>query len=244
VSKLIVRGAIIGCLGLTTAASAIELPDEILFCRTVADAVERAECYDRAVDALKRPSEVPETVATTPPPPPTPIPPAGPESLPDAVATRAAPSEPPAEVEAPEPVEGPIADTRVSTHQASELEQQVADLEQQVALLEQGATDQPSEPVSSEDLFGKDESATRNVIKKIFGLGDIEQIQATVAEVKRTPYGKLVIVLDNGQIWTQLDSSRLTVRSGDGVLIKSARLGSFLLEKQTGSRSIRVKRVD
>ena len=50
--------------------------------------------------------------------------------------------------------------------------------------------------------------------------------------------------LDNAQIWEQLDSSRLTLKTGEGILIKSARLGSFLLEKQTGSRSIRVKRID
>jgi len=243
VSKLIVRCITVGCLGITTVASAIQLPDEILFCRTVADAVERTECYDRAVDALRRQSEGPETVATTPPPSATPMPPAGPESLPDAVATPA-PNEPPTEVEPSESSQESVPDTLVSGDQVNDLEQQVADLEQQVALLEQGTTEQPSESVSPEDLFGKDESATRSLIKKMFGIGDIAQIQATVTEVKRTPYGKLVMALDNGQIWTQLDSSRLTVKTGDGILIRSAKLGSFLLEKQTGSRNIRVKRVD
>lgn len=238
--KLMVRCIILAGWGFTTAAIAMELPEQILACRTVADAIERADCYDRAVDALAQPAEIPEPLATTPPTPPTPPKPPKPQSSPTpsiaptlSVAAEPVPTDPEAEV--------------------VELKQQVADLEQQVAILAQkeareAETESTTEPgsasVSPEDLFGREETESRDTIRELFGLRDVDQIEATLAEVKRTPYGKLVLVLENGQIWTQIDTNRLRVKPGDGVRIKAARFGSFLLEKQTGSLLIRVKRVD
>jgi hypothetical protein len=238
--KLMVRCIILAGWGFTTAAIAIELPEQILACRTIADAIARAECYDRAVDALAQPAEIPEPLATTPPKPPAPPKPPKPKSSPTpsiaptlSVAAEPAPTDPEAEV--------------------VELKQQVADLEQQVAIPAQketreAETESTTEPgsafVSPEDLFGKEDTESRETVRKLFGLRDVDEIEATLAEVKRTPYGKLVLVLDNGQIWAQIDTNRLRVKPGDAVRIKAARLGSFLLEKQTGSRLIRVKRVD
>jgi hypothetical protein len=68
-------------------------------------------------------------------------------------------------------------------------------------------------------------------------------LHASLKEVDQNPHGKLVLHLDNGQIWRQLDSSRLPVRSGERVVIRSASMGSHLLEKASGSRKIRVKRI-
>ncbi len=236
--KLTIPCIILAGWGFTTAAIAVELPEQILACRTVADAVARAECYDRAVDALQPPAEIPDALATTPPTPPEPPKPPESQSSPT-------PSIAPTLSVAAEPV------PKAPEAEVVELKQQVADLEQQVAILaekdnrEAESTTEPgSASVSPEDLFGREETESRATIQKLFGLRDVDQIEATLAEVKRTPYGKLVMVLDNGQIWTQIDTNRLRVKPGDGVRIRTARLGSFLLEKQTGSLLIRVKRVD
>lgn len=98
--------------------------------------------------------------------------------------------------------------------------------------------------VSGEALFGKDKSSTRSMIEEAFGVSDVNYIEATVTRVERTPHGKLMLLLDNGHIWTQIDSARLSLRPGDGVRIEGAMSGSFLLQKQSGSRKLRVKRID
>ncbi|MDA0978334.1 MAG: hypothetical protein O3B72_07250 [Proteobacteria bacterium] len=81
-----------------------------------------------------------------------------------------------------------------------------------------------------------------------FGLGpelrqDALSMVADVTSVSRNAYGKLEITLANEQVWHQLDTGRLPLRVGDAVVIEEASLGSFLLEKRSGSRRIRVKRV-
>lgn len=68
-------------------------------------------------------------------------------------------------------------------------------------------------------------------------------ITAVVLNVERNRYGKLTLQLDNNQIWRQLDSAKLHIRVSDEVLIRTAALGSHLLEKSSGSRTIRVQRL-
>lgn len=66
-------------------------------------------------------------------------------------------------------------------------------------------------------------------------------LEATVAGVDRDPYGKLVVTLDNGQVWSQLDTRRLRLTSGDAVRIEPAVAGSHLLEKLPDSPKMRVR---
>lgn len=54
----------------------------------------------------------------------------------------------------------------------------------------------------------------------------------------------MLITLDNGQVWKQVDSSSLRLRVGDAVEIERASLGSFMLKKQGSKRSMRVSRED
>lgn len=68
-------------------------------------------------------------------------------------------------------------------------------------------------------------------------------MNTSLLRVERNARGKMTLYLTNDQVWRQLDSSRLPLKSGEAIVIKEASLGSHLLEKQTGSRSIRVKRV-
>jgi hypothetical protein len=98
--------------------------------------------------------------------------------------------------------------------------------------------------VAAESLFGRDQSEAKDMIEQAFGVEKLDGIDVQVSRVERSAYGKLILALDNGQIWMQLDSSHLSLRPGDGVRIRAAAAGSYLLEKQTGSRRIRVRRVD
>lgn len=72
----------------------------------------------------------------------------------------------------------------------------------------------------------------------------IEQVEATVTDVRESAGKKLIVVLDNGQVWRQQDNKTLRLENGEAVIVRKASLGSFLLEKESGSRSIRVKLVN
>jgi len=70
-----------------------------------------------------------------------------------------------------------------------------------------------------------------------------DTISATIAEVQSGAYGKLLITLDNGQVWKQNDSHRVYWNSGDQVTVERALLGSFFMKSANGGRNIRVKRI-
>ena len=72
----------------------------------------------------------------------------------------------------------------------------------------------------------------------------IEQIAATVTDVRESADKKLIVSLDNGHVWRQLDNKSLHLGNGEAVIVRKASLGSYRLEKASGSRSIRVKRAD
>jgi hypothetical protein len=69
-----------------------------------------------------------------------------------------------------------------------------------------------------------------------------EEIKAVVISIKKTPYGKLIINLSNGQQWRQNDSERMSLRKSDTVVITRGAFNSFLLKKDGQNRTIRVKR--
>lgn len=56
------------------------------------------------------------------------------------------------------------------------------------------------------------------------------QISGRVAEVSRRPTGELVVTLEGGQVWAQIDiETKAVLKPGDSVTIKKAALGSYLL---------------
>ena len=69
-----------------------------------------------------------------------------------------------------------------------------------------------------------------------------KEIKAIVISIKKTPYGKLIINLSNGQQWRQNDSERISLKQGDKIVIRRGVFNSFLLKKDGTNRSIRVKR--
>ncbi|MEZ5551163.1 MAG: hypothetical protein R3E82_09765 [Pseudomonadales bacterium] len=100
----------------------------------------------------------------------------------------------------------------------------------------------PTTSLTPTEMFGREESASRDLVKEVIGSTQLDFIEAEVAVVQRTAYGELIIELDNGQLWRQIDSRSLRLKPGERVRISAASIGSFLLEKVSGSTSIRVRR--
>lgn len=70
-----------------------------------------------------------------------------------------------------------------------------------------------------------------------------DSINAAITSVQAGAYGKLVLALDNGQVWRQSDSARVNWSQGDKVLVERGLFGSFFMKDADGGRKIRVRRV-
>jgi hypothetical protein len=98
--------------------------------------------------------------------------------------------------------------------------------------------------LSQEDLFGKTGDEVGRTVEEATGSERIDSLSATVTKLQQYSYNKVLITLDNGQLWRQIDTSNLRLRAGDAVVIERAALGSFMLKKQGSKRSMRVSRED
>ena len=84
------------------------------------------------------------------------------------------------------------------------------------------------------DDFGLTEAAKRARDPERAKEEKSESVTATVAAVGRRPAGELVVTLDNGQVWTQVEvDQRARVAAGDTVTIKRGALSSYLLVTQS-----------
>lgn len=101
----------------------------------------------------------------------------------------------------------------------------------------------PAPEMSPDELFGKDAVEVRETVQKATGTSEIDQITSLVSSVRSSAAGKAVITLDNGQVWTQIDNTKLRLSNFDQVTIRRASMGSFMLRKVDSKTSIRVKRI-
>ena len=69
-----------------------------------------------------------------------------------------------------------------------------------------------------------------------------DSIVANVHSVRKNPFKKYIITLDNGQVWKQFDSTSLRITVGETVIIKRGTLGAFFLGKDGVHKRLRVKR--
>ena len=98
--------------------------------------------------------------------------------------------------------------------------------------------------LNQEDLFGKTATEVERTVEEATGDERIDSLSATVTRLREYTFDKVLITLDNGQVWKQVDASRLRLRVGDAVEIERASLGSFMLRKKGSKRSMRVSRED
>ena len=101
----------------------------------------------------------------------------------------------------------------------------------------------PTAP-DAQSLFGTNDAEAKRIVETSLAIEQINQIEAVVADVRESATKKLTVTLDNGHIWRQIDNKPMRLKRGETVIVRKASLGSFLMEKQSGSRSIRVKRVN
>jgi len=98
-------------------------------------------------------------------------------------------------------------------------------------------------PLSKEEKFGLRGELKQEKAQKVPELQELEQLQAHVTSVYSKPHGELVVTLENGQVWTEIQTnSGARVKAGEQITIKPGALGSFLLVAPNG-RSTKVTRV-
>ena len=97
----------------------------------------------------------------------------------------------------------------------------------------------PRDPVSRSEDYGKPPPPRASEVK---------EITATVVEFSKTPRGRAVFVLDNGQTWRQLDADTTEVREADSgrpmrVSIETGVFGSYNLVIEGRAGSVKVRRL-
>lgn len=105
-------------------------------------------------------------------------------------------------------------------------------------------TTEPPAAVSSESLFGRDAVQTSAVLQQQTGISPPQSVDAEIRSTNWRADGMLLLNLQNGQQWEQIDGRPLPLAPGDTIRIRKAAFGSYLLYKQSGGRSIRVRRID
>jgi hypothetical protein len=94
------------------------------------------------------------------------------------------------------------------------------------------------------DLFGRSSDAAAAELGTAAGVVPLRELTARLTAVERAPDGRLLLTLDNGQAWSQVDSRRATLQAGDEVRIRRAAFGSYLLSMIDDRRSaLRVRRI-
>jgi len=65
---------------------------------------------------------------------------------------------------------------------------------------------------------------------------EVKELRASITKISNKPYGEVVLELDNGQVWEQLEArSTFVIKAGEGVVIKPAKFGSFILTTDAGA---------
>jgi hypothetical protein len=120
----------------------------------------------------------------------------------------------------------------------------ITDDQQRLACYDSLAPTPAAAGTTPEALFGLEAQQSAALLQQRLGDTPMESLQQVVSTISTNRNGKLRLRLDNGQVWEQTDSDRLALKPGDAVTIRRAALGSFLLSRTSGGRSIRVRRGD
>ncbi len=68
------------------------------------------------------------------------------------------------------------------------------------------------------------------------------QFESRVSSTEKGNFGRLIVHLENGQVWRQVDSKRLVLRRGQAVTVTRGVMNSFFLGATDGRNRVRVKR--
>lgn len=81
-------------------------------------------------------------------------------------------------------------------------------------------------------------------LKKPDPVDELQEITSTVQSAVLDKRKKLLITLDNGQQWQQIDQGYLKIKAGDRCTVSRGAIGSFLLGVEGVTKTIRVRRVE
>lgn len=123
---------------------------------------------------------------------------------------------------------------------------QIEDIAERVACYDEivDSQSEPDEVPDAQSLFGKNDADAKRIVETTLDIEQIDRVEAVITDVRESANRKLVVTLDNGQTWRQLDNQPMRLKTGEAVIVREASLNSFLMEKKSGSRSIRVKRAN
>jgi hypothetical protein len=218
---------LIAVIALATAASAASnLEFSIGLCAGKTNAKARLACYD-AIAAQLKAGQIPTAVAPLAAPAPAPVAvapapvAAAPQPAPFVAVPTAAPA-PAAAAPAPAPVAAAPAPAPVAA----------------------AAPPPAAKPVTPEAQFGSEQLAkeTRQAA------GQTEEADAISSVLKSfsfTPLGRVIVTLDNGQVWRQIegDTSKFRGKEGDTVTIEHAVLSGYNMTISSHTGLIKVRRV-
>ena len=74
------------------------------------------------------------------------------------------------------------------------------------------------------------------------GNSTLKELTALVTEVRPAGPGRILVTLDNGQIWSQVSAPSLKIKANDKVTIRKAAFGSYKMKKDGSNRMMRVHR--
>lgn len=72
---------------------------------------------------------------------------------------------------------------------------------------------------------------------------DDGEITSTIRRLERRPHGEYIFYLSNGQVWTELQPSRMRHQTGVEVVLRQTFMGSWMM-RVDGGRTLRVRRLD
>jgi hypothetical protein len=98
--------------------------------------------------------------------------------------------------------------------------------------------------VAAEESFGAQGMASRGADRNAPPPGELQAIESRLAEILVNQSGLGVFLLENGQLWRQVDTSRRpNIRVGDPVTISRAAMGGYHLNFVKQKGWVLVKRV-
>lgn len=104
-----------------------------------------------------------------------------------------------------------------------------------------------SEPDGPDDAAGNTSTVAAASSPEDFGKrepSDVQEyIEATIVEIRTTGLQIDYLRLDNGQVWREVDDSRIRFKEGRSVTITEGVLGSFDLQMEGYNRIAKVRRV-
>ncbi|GAC32960.1 hypothetical protein [Paraglaciecola polaris] len=100
-----------------------------------------------------------------------------------------------------------------------------------------------TKPVAAENQVSRDTQIKNFGLAKVIEPEDkVQKVSTSVTDASKDPYGKLIVTLENGQVWRQTSNSTLRIKTGDQIYVEEGMLGAYFLSKESSNKRIRVKR--